>query len=97
MPNVSLDLLENIVSDNDDLDNYFEPGFEDQLTESIISINKILPKLSSNIRKVIELKFFHNYSRADISKEMNIPQDQVYTYQKRGIKYLKKYLNCTPH
>lgn len=49
-----------------------------------------MKQLSPKIREILEYRFVQELSRKAIAEKMGIKEKDVHTYQKRGIKYLKK-------
>jgi RNA polymerase sigma factor (sigma-70 family) len=56
--------------------------------------------LNPRVKQVITMRFLGNLSRSEIAKQLNISEDDVHTYQKRGVKYLKNMVErgkVSPH
>jgi RNA polymerase sigma-B factor len=67
--------------------------FEKRMEEQRKVLIEALRQLNPRVREVLECRFFHNMTRKQISEKMGISEKDVHTYQKRGIKYLKKMIN----
>jgi RNA polymerase sigma factor (sigma-70 family) len=78
--------VEEDLDDFHDGDNAFELKLESQKKIVFDAMSKLNPK----IREILECRFVHGMSRKMIAEKMGIKEKDVHTYQKRGIKYLKK-------
>ena len=67
----------------------FEVEFEERKKMLRIAIEK----LNDKVKEVIKLRFLESKTRKEVSDILNMSEDMVYTYQKRGVKYLKDFLN----
>ena len=56
-------------------------------------LHDTIKSLNPVVRQVLELRFLQNKSRKETAELLQINEDQVHTYQKRGVKYLKDRLN----
>lgn len=76
-----------------DINDLLSDDYEKQRLKDKEALLNALSSLSSNIRLVLEYRFLKGMSRKEISDKLNISQKDVHTYQKRGIKYLRKLIN----
>jgi RNA polymerase sigma factor (sigma-70 family) len=52
-------------------------------------LKEAISKLNPTVRRVIELRFLHSMTRKEVANILEVSEDDVHTYQKRGIKYIK--------
>lgn len=64
--------------------------YEDRLFKRVEELKDCISELNEKIRKVLEYRFLEGKSRKEVAILLNISEKDVHTYQKRGIKYLKK-------
>ena len=69
---------------------FVEECFEEKLSEMRALISQNIQKLNPKVRAILECRFIHNMSRKEVAAKFNITEKDVHTYQKRGVKYLKK-------
>lgn len=62
---------------------------------NVDKIRECIGKLNINVRNVLEQRFLHGKTRKETAEILNLSEDTVHTYQKRGIKYLKNMLGTT--
>jgi RNA polymerase sigma factor (sigma-70 family) len=74
-------------------DEYSNPDYEIEVERRKALLRQSLSELSGTVRSVLELRFLQGLTRAQTADKLGISEDQVHTYQKRGIKYLKEILN----
>jgi len=88
-----VDFIDNIqfdeIVDEDEEDLMSENRYK-IIDEQKLVVHKAMEKLSANVKLVLEYRFIHNMTRKQIAEKMGMKQKDVHTYQKRGIKYLKK-------
>jgi len=86
---LSLDNISEEDLDKYDLDN------EDKsyLDHAHNKATKLIEKLEDKYRKVLELRYLKNYKISDVSRELNITENNVKVIQNRAIKKLKELLN----
>lgn len=77
-----------------DVEDYENESFDDNYKNKKEAILNALGKLNPIIRKVIECRFLQGLSRAETAESLGITQETVHTYQKRGIKYLKRIIDA---
>ncbi len=74
-------------NENDDISE-----FELKQNELISKCLNIIETFSDNLRLVMKYIFVEGLSRAETAKLLNISEDAVHTYQKRGVSYIKERL-----
>jgi RNA polymerase sigma factor (sigma-70 family) len=91
-----VDLLENYdyfeyeeESISEFADDEYEKRRDLQKSMIMAGLNHLNPK----VRSVLELRFLHGMTRKEIAAKLDMKEKDVHTYQKRGIKYLKKKVN----
>lgn len=82
--------IENLSAEDEYLFSLESP--EESINIDLELIKKHLDELSENIRLVLQYRFLEGKSRKETAELLNIAEKDVHTYQKRGIKYLKKIL-----
>ncbi|MFW5720396.1 MAG: RNA polymerase sigma factor [Candidatus Dojkabacteria bacterium] len=84
---------------NDDIDysDSFDslPGkeFEEKLKSQRLQVQEALKLLNPKVKAVIEMRFLAGMSRKEIAEKLHMKENDVHTYQKRGVKYLDKIIN----
>lgn len=84
----------------EDPDNYPEALFfakdeleyEERVHQLKLQISKALDTTKGKVREVLKYRFIDGKTRKEVSRLLMISEKDVHTYQKRGIKYIKKYL-----
>ncbi|MEI7603558.1 MAG: sigma-70 family RNA polymerase sigma factor [bacterium] len=72
----------------------FEDDSQDLIRQQNVDLVKeAMKKLNPKVKAVLEYRFIEGLSRKEIAEKLGISQDDVHTYQKRGIKYLNKMIN----
>lgn len=84
------DLVDNIHIEEPEEE--FSEGFEEKVTKQKQVLLQAMEKLNPKVKSILEYRFLHNMSRKEIAEKLNMNEKDVHTYQKRGIKYLKKYV-----
>lgn len=72
---------------------YSDPDYDNQMEKRKVLLRQSLAELSGTVRQVLELRFLSGLTRRQTAEKLEISEDQVHTYQKRGVKYLKDILN----
>ncbi len=72
---------------------YENDNFDEENEKRKSMLREAINTLNSNVKQVLELRFIQQKTRKEVARIMNITEDQVHTYQKRGVKYLKEILN----
>ena len=85
--------LSDDVSEADLFNFYAKSDFEDDFRQKQAKLHEAIKSLNPTVRQVLELRFLQNKSRKEAASTLQISEDQVHTYQKRGVKYLKDRLN----
>lgn len=96
----TVSLIDNINYESDDEQESYEieafaeeeSEFDKQLTEKMDSIKDCLNELNEKVRLVLQYRFMESKSRKEVAEILKISEKDVHTYQKRGIKYIKKIL-----
>ncbi len=92
--NVSfLDNYEYEIADESTLDDatLFDADDISKVIEGNLEIIKTcLDQLNETVRKVLEYRFLEGKTRKETAELLGIKEKDVHTYQKRGVKYLKK-------
>lgn len=70
-----------------------DEDFVDTLDHYRNVLHTALAELNDTVRKVINLRFIEGKTRGETAEILGISEDNVHTYQKRGVKYLKEKLN----
>ena len=65
-----------------------EDTLEDQVLNKI-SINEALEQLTEKQKKVIQLRYFQDYSQTETGQALNISQAQISRIEKQALKMLK--------
>jgi RNA polymerase sigma factor (sigma-70 family) len=84
------DLLDNYDYGQNDEDDFLDDSYEKKLLAQRKLILEALTHLNPKVRYVLECRFLHGMSRKEIAGKMEISEKDVHTYQKRGVRYLKK-------
>lgn len=66
-----------------------EDTLEDQVLNKI-SINEALEQLTEKQKKVIQLRYFQDYSQTETGQALNISQAQISRIEKQALKMLKE-------
>ena len=66
------------------------PEFDEKLLKNQEILKEAIETLGENVRNVIKMRFVEGLSRKEVAEKLNIKEKDVHTYQKRGVKYLKK-------
>jgi RNA polymerase sigma factor (sigma-70 family) len=90
---IKIDELSDDVTDTDLFDFYAKNDFEKDFGEKQLKLHEAIKSLNPTVRQVLDLRFLQNKSRKQTAILLQIGEDQVHTYQKRGVKYLKDRLN----
>lgn len=77
-----------IYSLEDFLDKDYAEKKESQKKQIIEALNNLNP----TVKYVLEARFLYGLTRKEIAEKLGVKEKDVHTYQKRGIKYLKKAL-----
>lgn len=72
---------------------YAPDDFDDDFGQKQLKLHEAIKYLNPSVKQVLELRFLQNKSRKETAAILQINEDQVHTYQKRGVKYLKDRLN----
>lgn len=56
-------------------------------------LKEAISRLNPRVKEILECRFFHNMTRKEIAEKLNMNEKDVHTYQKRGIKYLRKMIH----
>jgi len=72
---------------------YAPSDFDDDFGQKQLQLHEMIKSLNPTVRQVLDLRFLQNKTRKEIATTLQISEDQVHTYQKRGVKYLKDRLN----
>ncbi|MDO4537684.1 MAG: sigma-70 family RNA polymerase sigma factor [Coriobacteriales bacterium] len=99
--NVCKDMLKRSSAQNESLEALSEQGYTpvgDDGGEGLRAVERsevfdALRKLEDRYRVVLYLKFYENYTAAQIAKLLSIPENTVYTNLSRGKKQLKEVLS----
>jgi RNA polymerase sigma-70 factor (ECF subfamily) len=89
-------IKENRVEYNDlfEYDECFEEFVDDEMELKLDNMQKLisecLPKLNPKVRAILECRFLKGMTRKETAAKFNITEKDVHTYQKRGVRYLKK-------
>jgi|GEM_PF-1037333 len=73
---------------------YSNPDFDNEMERRKILLREALNQLSGQVRQVLELRYLEGLTRHQTAEKLSVSEDQVHTYQKRGIRYLSDILNC---
>ena len=87
------DLLDNYNYEQDSQDDFVDELYEQKLESQRKIVLNAMTKLNPKVRFVLESRFLNKMSRKEIAEKMGISEKDVHTYQKRGVKYLKKIIN----
>ena len=71
-------------------EDFTDNEYENKLDKYKEELKQKIEKLNPMIKQVLILRFYEGKSREEIAKILNISESDVHTYQKRGVKYLKK-------
>ena len=85
--------LDDNISDDQLYDFYSRDDFDDDFGKKQLMLHDTIKSLNPVVKQVLELRFLQNKSRKETAELLQINEDQVHTYQKRGVKYLKDRLN----
>lgn len=84
------------LADDDNLcttEDWEEPEYEDRHEELKTRLKQAIEQLPAKQKEVLILKYIDGLTRKEIANKLQIPQDQVYTYQKRAVKSLKEIID----
>lgn len=83
---------ESIESLIDSSNEEVESDFDQDLAEKMQSVKECFAELNDKVRQVLEYRFLEGKSRKEVAEILGINEKDVHTYQKRGVKYIKKML-----
>ncbi len=85
---------ENLLEEDkiNSIDNWCSLEYDQQQEELKQKLRWAINQLPEQQRKVLEYRFIHGMTREETARKMNMPVDNVHTYQKRAIKSLKEIL-----
>lgn len=75
---------------DEEIEKYGNDTIDKEIQTSIVMVNNAIEELNPTIKQVMKLKYLKNYTRKEIAVELGITEDNVHTYQKRGIRYLRE-------
>jgi len=75
------------------IDDFVDEEFEKKIALQKQVVLEAIEKLNPTVKSVLEYRFIHAKSRKEIAELLGIKEKDVHTYQKRGIKYLRKLIN----
>lgn len=88
LDNYEYEIADESVPDDEVL---FEADNAEKIIENNLElIKECLDELNETVRKVLEYRFLEGKTRKETAELLNIKEKDVHTYQKRGVKYLKK-------
>jgi RNA polymerase sigma factor (sigma-70 family) len=85
--------LDDEILDEQWYDFYSPSNFDDNFGQKQLKLHEAIKSLNSTVKEVLELRFLQNKTRKEAAEILQISEDQVHTYQKRGVRYLKDRLN----
>lgn len=88
LDNYEYEIADDRVEDDKALFESDEP--EGLLKSNLEVIKECLDELNETVRKVLECRFLEGKTRKETAELLGIKEKDVHTYQKRGVKYLKK-------
>jgi RNA polymerase sigma factor (sigma-70 family) len=82
---------------DEEIEKYSKPEISSQIHTQIKEVSAAIEELKPTVKRVLKLKYLQNFTRKEIALKLNISEEAVHTYQKRGVRYLKDKLNCAPN
>jgi RNA polymerase sigma factor (sigma-70 family) len=89
--NVDLEKFCDEISDEYEV--FSQDKYEEKLEKQKILIKDAIEKLNPIVKEVMICRFVHFMTRAETAVKIGIKEKDVHTYQKRGVKYLRKIIN----